>query len=86
MAKIKKGPQGAITTAAHKSRRIAAEAARQADNALLRPGRLILRKRGALNRLDRRITAAAGNGALLAKLVAIRAKVNTAYVAAVAGR
>ena len=58
MAKVNKGPQGAITTAAHKARRIAKEAARQAMDAVLAPHRRQLRKLGALRRIDCRIAAA----------------------------
>jgi hypothetical protein len=77
MAKIKKGVQGAITTAAHKARRIAKEAARQATFSLSAKRRLWKRKRGALNRIDRRI-AAGGD----ARLQTVRIKVAAAEVAA----
>jgi hypothetical protein len=81
MAKIKKGAQGAITTAAHKARRIAKEASRQATFSLSAKRRLWLRKRGALNRIDRRIDrriAAGGD----ARLQTVRIKVAAAEVAA----
>jgi hypothetical protein len=78
MAKIKKGLQGAITTAAHRARRIAREAARQAACVLTAGQRAARRKIGALRRIDRRVMDAANNAAAMERLQSIRIKVAAA--------
>lgn len=65
----------------NKARNIATDVLRKAKDADLRPGRIALRKVGALKRLDRRIRATAGKKSqrpLRAALQEIRIKVSDA--------
>lgn len=54
----KKGDLGKLTTAKHKARRVAAEAARQERYALTAEDRAGKRRLGALRRVERRLHAA----------------------------